>query len=87
VSDQLFENPRPCVSRADTVIRLAERIAATIAASIRRSAAQASPPPPVSTKLSRPILSVIRASGASLRDRRKCTCPRTFRFGQVPIAA
>ena len=61
----------PLESRALTVISLAERIAAMIAASPRLSAAQASPPPPTSGILCPPIESAIAAFGWSLRDRRK----------------
>ena len=73
---------RPTVSRAVTLIRAAERIAAITAASIRLSCAQASPPPPVNSKLWSPILSVIVPAGEILRDRRMWSCPRTWRRGR-----
>ena len=57
----------PARSRALTLIELAERIAATIAASIRRSCAQASPPPPVSAKRCPPMLSEIAGEEANVR--------------------
>ena len=46
-SAQVLEKPPPLAPRALTVMLVADRMAATTAASIRLSAAQASPPPPV----------------------------------------
>ena len=77
----------PARSRALTLIELAERIAATIAASMVRSRAQASPPPPVSWNRWPPTLSEIVAEAASVRDSRTWSCPRRLRFGQVPTLA
>ena len=69
-SGQLFEKRRPRASVARTVMLGADRIAARIAALARSSGAQASPPPPVSGYRSLPIVSWIRGSGPSLRERR-----------------
>ena len=77
----------PSAPLAETVMELAERIAAVIAAFIRRSAAHASPPPPVNLNLLLPICKDSRGSLARLRDKRKWTWLRIPRLGQVPTVA